>query len=268
MRVIPCNFFGAKWNMAADEYLMQYSKIPVLRFYQWSTPTLSFGRSQAIFSDLDFSVIAKFDIQGVIRKTGGKTVLHHRELTYSFISQDVFLSIMECYQKISLALQAAFASFGVDTQMNKKEKIHAKGLNCFQELSSYEIEVGGKKLVGSAQKRSKNVVLQHGSILLDIDFALWSLLWRVEEQDLRSRITSLQELRGYTSASSLVCAIISKFAQEFQTQVYIQDFNKTEKTAINKISNSYVWNDFELEKIKVNERKKYSTKSTRSIYPI
>ena len=128
LRVIPVSFNSAVWNMAADEYLMQHSEVPVLRFYQWQKPTLSFGSSfgnslehrLAALKELDFKTIRDFDLDGVIRKTGGKTVLHQYELTYSFIAPNFPLGILDSYQKISSILQNAFASFSLDCQLQKK----------------------------------------------------------------------------------------------------------------------------------------------------
>lgn len=255
MRVIPCNAFGAQWNMAADEYLLTQSKIPVLRFYQWSCPTLSFGRSNADFSGLDFTNISYLGIQGVIRQTGGKTVLHHKELTYSFVAQNITIGVLEFYKNISMVFQKAFHHFGVKTQM-KKKKIPSNSLICFQEISSYEIEVFGRKLVGSAQKRKKDRVLQHGSILLDIDFVLWSSLWKISTTSLKKRIISLHELIGKVSLSSLVNSITCEFQKQFQTKVLLEDFNELEKKTITAMSTSYFWKSFESQKMKNNERKK------------
>jgi lipoate-protein ligase A len=256
IRVIPCNFFESRWNMAADEYLLAQSEVPVLRFYQWSAPTLSFGRSNANFSDIDFSAVADFGIQGVVRQTGGKTVLHHKELTYSFITQNISMGILECYKKIGFILQKALIKLGVQSFMEKKEKNKSKGLICFQETSSYEIEVAGKKLVGSAQKRKKKNLLQHGSILLDIDFELWSKIWRVDSKILKNRATCLQELLGAHKVSDITSAIIGEFSKEFHSPVYLEDFGLNEKKEIDKISNSYYWREFESAKQKANESQK------------
>ena len=249
IRIIPCNFFDAKWNMAADEYLLNNSKTPVLRFYQWSNPTLSFGIFNADFSVLDFVIINRFGIEGVIRKTGGKTVLHHKELTYSFIAQNITVGVLEFYKIISNILQKVFLYFGVGSQM-KKNKIPSKSLICFQEISSYEIEVFGKKLVGSAQKRKKDKLLQHGSILLDIDYKLWSALWGVSVASLKKRITSLQELAHQVTLRDLITIITKEFKRQFQAEIVIENFSKTEKENISAISLTYAWEDFENEKIK------------------
>ena len=88
LRIIPLSTASAVWNMAADEYLMQHSEVPVLRFYQWQKPTLSFGSSfgnslahrLAALKELDFQTIRDFDLDGVIRKKGGKTVYHVQSL--------------------------------------------------------------------------------------------------------------------------------------------------------------------------------------------
>ena len=105
--------------MAADEYLIQHSEVPVLRFYQWQKPTLSFGSSfgnslahrLAALKELDFQTIRDFDLDGVIRKTGGKTVLHQYELTYSFIAPNFPLGILESYPENKHYFAKGFCKF-------------------------------------------------------------------------------------------------------------------------------------------------------------
>ena len=259
LRVIPLESYNAKWNMAADEYLMLKSEVPCLRFYQWQKPTLSFGRSQAQLTDLNFSTIKKYDLQGVIRKTGGKTVLHHHELTYSFTAPNYNLSILECYQEISKVLKEALADFGINCQMQEKDKQKNQTSICFKELSNYELAVNSKKLVGSAQKRQSNKVLQHGSLLLDIDFELWSNIWQINKKLLETRVTCCKNLLGrIPDLEKLTKNIVEKFAKNHNATIYRKNFTDYEKAQITNISNSYEWQEFEFlkEAAKENETKK------------
>ena len=268
LRVIPVSFSSAVWNMAADEYLMQHSEVPVLRFYQWQKPTLSFGSSfgnslahrLAALKELDFQTIRDFDLDGVIRKTGGKTVLHQYELTYSFIAPNFPLGILDSYQKISTILQKAFASFSLDCQLQKKPKIVTKSLNCFQEISSYELEVNKKKLVGSAQKRQKNKMLQHGAILLDIDWQLWARLWQLNQDYLKKRITSFKEILGnIPSVTVLTEKIALEFSKSFAAKLERTDFSIAEKNSIEKLCPSYYFDDFYSLKNEQPNKKKRAT---------
>ena len=247
---------------------MQHSEVPVLRFYQWQKPTLSFGSSfgnslahrLAALKELDFQTIRDFDLDGVIRKTGGKTVLHQYELTYSFIAPNFPLGILDSYQKISSILQNAFASFSLDCQLQKKPKIVTKSLNCFQEISSYELEVNKKKLVGSAQKRQKNKMLQHGAILLDIDWQLWARLWQLNQDYLKKRITSFKEILGnIPSVSLLIEKIALEFSKSFAAKLERTDFSIAEKNSIEKLCPSYYFDDFYSLKNEQPNKKKRAT---------
>lgn len=247
IRIIPVGIYNEKWNMAADEYLMLNSQIPTLRFYQWEKPTLSFGKSNTNTDGLDFKVLKKFDIQAVIRKTGGKTVLHHHEITYSFTAkQESFnLGILACYQKISALLQRAFLSLGVSCQMKKINKRLQDSLICFKEISSYELTAGAKKLVGSAQKRQASRILQHGSILLDLDLDLWSSIWQIDSNLLEARITCLNHLLGKSiNITNLIEKIGAEFQQEFSAKLVVSDFTNSEKQAIKQLCSNYSWEEY------------------------
>ncbi len=262
LRVIPVSSASAVWNMAADEYLMKQSEVPVLRFYQWQKPTLSFGSSfgnalkqrKCSLAELDFQTIRDFDLEGVIRKTGGKTVLHQHELTYSFIAPDFPLSILDSYQEISSILQKAFSHFGLNCRLEKKNKTATKSLNCFKEISSYELEIDKKKLVGSAQKRQKNRMLQHGAILLDIDWQLWANIWRVSQDSFKKRIASFKTLLGNIPPITLLIEKISaEFSKNFKAELQIADFSTIEKKSIAELCGDYEWELFY--QLKNNEKK-------------
>src|SRR5439155_5134746 len=108
---------------------------------------------------------------------GGKAVLHHREVTYSVISNDSHFfplgDILETYKLIAQALRLGFKDMGLDTQLaSGATKTDLKGKSttaCFAVSNHYEIVCRGRKLVGSAQRHTKGAFLQHGSILLEFD---------------------------------------------------------------------------------------------------
>ena len=247
IRIIPCNSFSARWNMAADEYLLNHSDLPVLRFYQWEKPSLSFGRSNTTTFDLDFKAIYALDIQGVIRPTGGKTVLHHKELTYAVITQDIALSILDFYKEIGAILQSVFLKLGIQTEMRKEKKKDAS-LICFKDISSYELTIADKKIIGSAQKRRKNRILQHGAILLDVDFSLWSRIWKSSEEVLKKKVIFLRELIPDLKATKLENLIIREFCQQAKAKKWVKDFDKEERKQIELLSKNYFWKEFEQKK--------------------
>lgn len=161
-------------NMAVDDAILESviagESLPTLRFYAWSPPCLSLGYAQSA-EDADLARIEAFGWEIVRRPTGGKAILHTDELTYSVaMPSDHPLAIgdiVESYRRISQALIAALQFLGVDPHSEKMTPNGEQpGAVCFETPSHYEITVGGRKLIGSAQMRRKNGVLQHGSLPL------------------------------------------------------------------------------------------------------
>jgi lipoate-protein ligase A len=172
---IPAN--GA-WNMAVDESLMESVGIgqspPTLRFYSWNPPCLSLGYGQH-FTHVDFARVDRLGWDVVRRPTGGRAILHTDELTYSLslpVDDDLAAgTIVESYQRISLALLEGLNRLGAKPRADQRAEHIEVGAVCFETPSHYEITVDGRKLVGSAQTRRKNAILQHGSLPLWGDIA-------------------------------------------------------------------------------------------------
>jgi lipoyl(octanoyl) transferase len=170
-------------NMALDEAILtahsEGQAPPTVRFYGWNPATLSIGYFQKT-QEVDFAQMEKEGIGFVRRPTGGRAVLHDKELTYSIIVSEDYPGIprqvTEAYRVLSEGLLLGFRALGLDAEMvqlateAEKEKYASAGsAACFDSPSWYELVVEGRKVAGSAQVRQKNVVLQHGSILLDMD---------------------------------------------------------------------------------------------------
>jgi lipoate-protein ligase A len=145
-----------------------------LRLYRWKPWAISLGYHQSA-DDLDAALCARDGIKIVRRPTGGRAILHAEELTYSLVMEAGRRSVLQVYYDISRALVRGLQLFGVPvtlqrSQPNFAETYHqASSIPCFTSSARYEIEWGGRKLVGSAQRRfpdgERDVVLQHGSIL-------------------------------------------------------------------------------------------------------
>jgi lipoate-protein ligase A len=190
--------------MAVDEYLFaaaQREHATFLRFYRWERPTASLGYSQdaARVTDLDFCRANGISV--VRRMTGGKLVLHHRELTYSLASSDAgtFTDMLrESYRRISLGLLRGLELMGLDARLAlSPPPAYARGtMPCFAFPARDEIEIGGMKIVGSAQKRTGPAFLQHGSVPLEKDEELLKRAARSEASDGGVRMTSLAEALG------------------------------------------------------------------------
>lgn len=162
--------------MALDEALMEAVRAgadPVLRFYRWSPRCLSLGRNQPAADRYDPGRLRERGIDVVRRPTGGRAVLHDRELTYSVIIPEAALgSPRTAYSAINRALVAGLRRLDVAAQLQPRTQARAPVPSlapCFREPAEGEVVVGGRKLIGSAQYREGGVILQHGSLLFADD---------------------------------------------------------------------------------------------------
>lgn len=172
------------YNMAMDEALLNFVSRgeidPVIRFYTWNPATLSIGYFQRLQKEIDIEKVNEKGFGLVRRQTGGRGVLHDKELTYSVIVAESHpnmpSTITEAYRVISQGLLEGFKNLGFETYFavprskEEREKLkQPRSSVCFDAPSWYELVVEGRKIAGSAQTRQKGVILQHGSILQDID---------------------------------------------------------------------------------------------------
>nr|WP_186078196.1 biotin/lipoate A/B protein ligase family protein [Jeotgalicoccus pinnipedialis] len=166
--------------MALDELLMNKVRRgdipPVIRLYEWETPTLSIGYFQKLEKEIDIPKVKEYGYQLVRRKTGGRGVLHDKELTYSLVLpedyKDIPKSVTESYRILSEGIKEGFNNLGLDAHFSipdKEKRREERSSVCFDTPSWYELVVEGRKIAGSAQTRSDGVIMQHGSILLDVD---------------------------------------------------------------------------------------------------
>ena len=167
------------WNMAADEAILEHigrgESTPTLRMYAWDPPCLSLGHAQPI-ADVDLARLKSYGWEVVRRATGGRAILHTDELTYSVtgsIEEPALAGgVLESYNHLAQALLSALHDLGLPVEMKEGVQESAtQNLNpvCFEVPSTYEITANGKKLIGSAQARRKETVLQHGSLPLTGD---------------------------------------------------------------------------------------------------
>lgn len=163
------------WNMAVDQAILESigrgESLPSLRLYAWQPACLSLGFAQS-FKDVDLARLKAHGWEVVRRATGGRAILHTDELTYSVIAapDEPHLqgSVLESYRHLARALVAGVRLLGLQVEMEPSAPLPAaaQGPVCFEVPSAYEIVVGGKKLIGSAQARKKEGVLQHGTLPL------------------------------------------------------------------------------------------------------
>ncbi|HEX2911215.1 MAG TPA: lipoate--protein ligase family protein [Chloroflexia bacterium] len=202
----------ALWQIYADKLAAGEAPAPVLRLYGWEPAALSLGYAQRAEREVNFEACARLGVDWVRRPTGGRAILHDEmELTYGLIAacDDPRFNggVLESYRKISGALLEGLNRLGVQAELAGKDKRGEDGAltaACFDAPSAYEITWQGRKIIGSAQARRGNVLLQQGTILLAVDVEkLFTVLnpparGTLEEAiaQVSSRLTSIEEARG------------------------------------------------------------------------
>jgi lipoate-protein ligase A len=179
-RLLPFRRADAAENMAIDEAIFRESirkqVPPTLRFYGWRKPAVSIGHFQDARREIDVEACRQRGIELVRRPTGGKAVLHDQELTYAFSAgDDVSLfppDILETFRIISRCIAQGLAECGIKAEM--KAGGRAAGAEelrsaCFSFPARYELLVGGRKICGAAQMRSRGAFLQQGALLMGFD---------------------------------------------------------------------------------------------------
>ncbi len=235
--------FGG-WNMAVDEAIMESvgagQSPPTLRIYAWDPACLSLGYGQR-FTDVDVIRLNQLGLDIVRRPTGGRAILHTDELTYSLsLAADDELAagtVVESYQRISLALLAGLSDLGATPRADQRAERVESGPVCFETPSHYEITVEGRKLVGSAQMRRKNAILQHGSLPLfgDIARICSALVFpdddarQFAEESVRQRALTLADALGYEiSWNEVADAVVRGFVETFDVDFQYYENGLTE----------------------------------------
>lgn len=219
----PCNAF---YNMALDEAIAtevrKGSAPPTLRLYSWDRPSLTLGCFQKT-SDINKAYCQNHDIAVVRRPTGGRAILHSDELTYSFSAKTdkspFSYGLLDSYKKISLAFSDAFKKIGVTVEL-KKDRETGRTLSrsplCFQSSSYGEILTDNKKLMGSAQKRWKDCLLQQGSIpYLYHKEKLQGVFGAEQTSFLKNCMKTLKDCLPSLEEDAFKKAIVSSFEEAF-----------------------------------------------------
>ncbi|MEA3439932.1 MAG: lipoate--protein ligase family protein [Chloroflexota bacterium] len=257
------------WNMAVDEAILeavlQGLSPPTLRLYAWNPPCLSLGYAQP-FADVNQEQLQSHGWDLVRRPTGGRSILHTDELTYAVIGlqSDPRLSgsVLESYRNLSQALLKVLHLLAIPATIKGKRSSNNKDRNgiqkspiknpvCFEVPSDYEIVCNGKKLIGSAQARRKEGVLQHGSLPLggDLTHIIDALQFpdpatrSKAEQRLLARATTAEQILGYELEWQTAAAAFEKaFAEVLDLQLEnseltTNEYNRTEILVEEKFAN-------------------------------
>lgn len=223
------------WNMAVDEAILEHIEKglsrPTLRLFAWDPACLSLGHNQPI-ADVDRARLREYGWKVVRRLTGGRAILHTDELTYSVTGstgEPVLVGgVLESYNRLAQALLLAVKNLGLPVEMKEGRTTENGRPNpiCFEVPSMYEITVAGKKLIGSAQARKKEGVLQHGSLPLTGDLRRICEVLVFENESARQNAAE-RLLRRATTVESAWGRVVrweeaaDAFIHAFETQLEI-----------------------------------------------
>lgn len=237
-------------NMAVDDAILELARKgeapPTLRLYDWAPGTLTLGLGQPL-ADVDTGRLAANGWGMVRRPTGGRAILHIDELTYSVIGANdeprLTGGVLESYRRISGALMQSLKVLGLRVEQQTGHQLPGNaelGPVCFEVPSDYEITLGGKKLIGSAQARRKGGMLQHGSLPLygDIARITEALVYpgQVEREEsaerVRQRAATAEEGLGRTPTyAEAAAAFIAGFSEMLNIDLVESQLTPEEETA-------------------------------------
>lgn len=214
----------AKYNMDFDEELLAKCEKEdidfALRFYAWDVPSISLGRNQKILG-IDEEFCKENNIPIVRRVTGGRALLHDKELTYCVVCNKKILNdrnnIIEDYKQLSNVLIDAMNNLGVEAYYGDKTKSNIGAGYCMNLSTICDVNVNGKKFIGSAQFRQNTHILQHGSIPYSLNKPLLDKIF-FGQVDF-DNITTLEEVLPDFSKEELMKQIKLSFEKEFGDKV-------------------------------------------------
>ena len=177
--ILPFTKASGHEQMARDRELCELvvqnkQSTPIVRFYQWTQPTLSLGYHQKRES-LD-AIPDTLDV--VHRPTGGRAVLHQAsgseaDITYCIVARGLGMSRRQAYEFLCQFLIDGLERLGISVKFGQGQRGYIGANSCFRSSTAADLCFQGKKMIGSAQRWHKEVVLQHGTILLNPDRPFW-----------------------------------------------------------------------------------------------
>lgn len=247
------------FNMAVDEGLARAgnSPLPILRVYRWQPFTISIGYLQES-AEVDAQTCRRDGVGLVRRPTGGRAIFHAHEVTYSVIIPKghgwFAKSSLLVYNEISAALALGLQSVGLPVKLEKRSQPDAdfagyrRQFACFASSARFEIHYQSRKLVGSAQRRFENALLQHGSILLgDQHLRLVDYLARhkngeleAARQQLQNKTTTIEAiLNREVSYDEIARCVKSGFETSLNINFKALPLTAAELDIINQLKSNY-----------------------------
>lgn len=210
MKFIPYEVKTGAENMQIDSDLLDWAiknnfQDAIFRLYGWSPACISLGRNQKD-DFLDKKFLKENNIDIVRRLTGGRALLHDKELTYSFICPFSYLkhgeNVADSYKEISEFLIKNLEKLGIHTTFGTQKAVKTKFDYCMLISTGADLCFNDKKLIGSAQCRKNGYILQHGSILIDYDKELLEKIFA--EKVSTEEITCIKEINPELTTAEII----------------------------------------------------------------
>lgn len=244
---------SAARNMAIDEALYlsaRDSHRATVRLYAFDPPTVSLGYRQALAEAIDEAACRRHGVDIVRRITGGWALLHQHELTWSVTAParaGVFraLSVKDAYRGVNGAIRRACQALGVrldpEREANDRAPRAPGGIAppCLAVPSIHEITVSGRKLVPSAQRRHRESLLQHGSILFRVDRSLWSQIRPERGAEELHAVGLTEVLPVPPSRETLTAELERSFAAFFEEDGVVSGLDEAERQTVRELERKY-----------------------------
>jgi len=228
-RLLQTGFNTASTNMAIDRAVLvanSEGKVPpTVRFYAWKPPAISIGYFQSLAEEIDLDACKTHGVDYVRRITGGGAVFHESELTYSIVIPEshsqIPKNVLESYGRICGAVMKGLSNLGIESKYAPINDIIAYG----------------KKISGNAQTRKARTVLQHGTVLTDVDVDKMFLLLKVPNEkikdkliaDVKQRVTSVRNiLEKDLPFEKIAQAMKAGFEEEFNIELVEGELTEAE----------------------------------------
>lgn len=249
-RFLNSNTQTAQRNMAVDEALLRCFKegdMPILRLYGWNN-ALSVGRYSTLWTSLDRQTVVEKNIPCVRRISGGGILVHGGDLSYSLVLPRDWVrekGVKESYHSLCAFLIHIYQKLGYEADFAGEHRENTLRSDiCLAGNEVYDILINGKKIGGNAQRHTRHVLFQHGSIPMRIDESFFKSFFRTDPGF--EAATTLENLGTKISYEKLAALVQETFSETFGVELISDTLNLSEEQCANElIDNKYTqtsWN--------------------------
>lgn len=228
-RLIPLLRLPGKTQMAIDRWLLarhQQGQVPpTLRFYTWSPAAISLGYHQRRVPQ-HWKDLADAGVVDLVRRpTGGRAVLHGQDLTYAVVTSGIEGKRLQVYEAICEFLIVGWRSLGVELHYGSAGRGYFHNPNCFTTATGADLVTAqGEKLIGSAQVKRGDTVLQHGAMRLGVDEGLFTQVFAEPAPTINLPL----DLQGDALVSAAIEALVQAAKQCFEVEFGVEPLSESE----------------------------------------